>query len=94
MTDWKPGDIALSLITFKEVRKRAGHETPVKGRFYSVTGVTQGKSLKGLLFKEVPCKNPFGYAAYRFIKVTPKEADEFDKETIELYNKTPVKETT
>lgn len=85
MSDWQAGDIALCLVTFHKSAAIYRHPTPVKGRFYTVQKVTQWKSIKGLLFRDIPSTNPYGYAAYQFVKVTPLEEDEFDKETIKLY---------
>lgn len=81
--DWQAGDMALCVAT---IITRYG-EKVFCGRVYTVSAVTQGKTKKGLVLKDAPNHNALGWAAYRFIKVTPPEADEFDKETIDLYNK-------
>lgn len=43
-----------------------------------------------MFFSEyVPFPGWLGYHSPYFVKITPEEADEFDKETIDLYNKSP-----
>lgn len=97
MSDWQAGDIALCVkggkITDPPYHAK---DYPASGKFYTVEyvglirfsgGMRHPK--KALWFKDSP-KNLDGqrvWAAHRFVKVTPPEADEFDRETIELYNK-------
>ena len=88
MSDWQAGDIALCVRPIQEYWEGSMSGFEVKaGKPYTVSRVTQGKTKKGLLLQDGPSKNPLGWAAINFVKVTPPEADEFDKETIELYNK-------
>ena len=94
MSDWQPGDIALCVIGGKIDNSpyKLG-EYPAAGKFYTVEYVGPLDFLTGidqaLWFKDAP-KNWSGQRVWgqlRFVKVTPPEADEFDKEVIELYNK-------
>lgn len=95
MTDWQAGDIALCVIGGKMPYSDSisVREYPKAGAFYKVVKAGE-KSMdfslkKALWFEDAP-PNLNGervWAAFRFVKVTPPEADEFDKETIELYNR-------
>lgn len=94
---WKPGDIALCVRggRFDNSVLYLSIEHPKTGAKYSVTKVgnfkfAQGNAL-GLWFSDAP-KNTNEerlWVAHRFVKITPEEADEFDKETIALYNNPP-----
>ena len=95
MSDWQAGDIALCVIGGKMPYSGSisVKEYPKAGAFYKVAKVGQHQmdyEIKtALWFKDAPT-NVTGervWAAHRFVKVTPPEADEFDKEVIELYNK-------
>ena len=95
MSDWQAGDIALCVIGGKMPYSEGSSvkEFPKAGAFYKVVKAGE-KSMdfslrKALWFEDSP-PNLHGervWGAFRFVKVTPPEADEFDKETIELYNK-------
>lgn len=94
MTDWKPGDIALCVKGGKICNApRRAPDYPVSGNFYTVERVGSDFFYEGveqaLWLKDGP-ENVDGqraWVSYRFVKVTPPEADEFDKEVIDLYNK-------
>lgn len=95
MSDWQPGDIALCVIGGKmPYSLPCGlKEFPKAGAFYRVVRAGEERldssTKKALWFEDAPL-NFSGdrvWAAFRFVKVTPPEADEFDKEVIELYNK-------
>ena len=83
--DWEPGDLALCV---DDVRYPIDFETgplPIKrGRFYTIDSVFN--SFLGLGVHLIGVDEPRGYFVTRFIKVTPPEADEFDREVIDLMN--------
>lgn len=91
MSDWQVGDLALC------VKPSVLATNPAQpGACYQVSGVFlwcgPNGEVVGLLLNEIPNTGPGwrGHAAQRFIKVTPEEADEFDRETIALLTGTPV----
>ena len=103
MTDWKPGDIALCVMggSIGGLNKLPFY--PEKGKFYTVekptvlqmygrNNVASDKLALILVDGPVNSNNLKVWSAARFIKVSPEEVDEFDQETIELYNKQPEKE--
>lgn len=97
MSDWQKGDLAL-YINNRRDRRDPKADLLTIGHVYLVAAVgnrdTDGALV--LAFREitVPGKPRTGYAysAWRFVKVTPPVADEFDRETIELMNRAPVGE--
>ena len=95
MSDWQAGDIALCVIGGKMPYSKgiSVKEFPKGGALYKVVKageISMDFSLKkALWFEDAPPNlgEERVWAAFRFVKVTPPEADEFDKEVIELYNK-------
>lgn len=95
--DWQPGDLALCIKCGPWERWDGGSEGPQtdirSGGIYRVrkTGTWEGSVI--LWFDEHP-GNWFddAFAASRFRKVTPPEADEFDREVIEHMTNAPIKE--
>ena len=96
MEDWKVGDFALCIyngeITSSQGTKCKAPDLVV-GRVYTVSEVRP----YGLIVAEIPRRRVHpvslrrwgGYAQCRFRKVTPREADEFDREVIDLMTKQP-----
>lgn len=94
--DWQVGDLALCVDDSR--RPVTSRDTGLRcGRVYTVTDVMvvpvvpprTGLALGGVDMSAFR----FGLAgAMRFVKVTPPEADEFDRETIDLMNGAPVGE--
>jgi hypothetical protein len=86
--DWKVGDLALC-VDDSPARRVAGHRgnsdpvSLVRGRLYTVLFVGPDVYGKGFVGLAVTC-TAWGWFADRFVKVTPPEADEFDRETIAL----------
>lgn len=101
--DWEPGDIALCVRggPVEPINPNYKGPYPELGKPYTVEALENyefygvNNKIPGLRLKDGPPNgnNDRTWRESRFIKVTPKEADDFDKETIDLYNKTPVKET-
>ncbi|MGN6290415.1 MAG: hypothetical protein ACTHNA_14265 [Sphingopyxis terrae] len=100
--DWKVGDLALCVSL-----GAGGYDDPVDpvppairvGSSYTVTGVFAGVHVNGdpgigLKLKEAKPTlfGAAGFDANMFVKITPPEADEFDRETIDLMNGAPVGE--
>lgn len=88
--DWKPGDLALCVSAVRYPQ--------MKGRVFTVREVImgrwRGRPSLGLRFVE-QCDPPSGTRAWDhrfFVKVTPPEADEFDREVIEHMLGKPVRE--
>lgn len=86
---WEPGDLALC------VRGPTEPDDPCfSGRVYTVSGVRTCwfNHSTVLHLHEVPNEGDgwLGHYATQFRKVTPPKADEFDRETIELYTRKPV----
>lgn len=89
---WEVGDLALCV-------NAVGAKRISTGAVYTVTDVEVARppwpdaGALGLHLAEARSNAPSGaYYANRFVKVTPPAADEFDRETIELMNRTPAKE--
>jgi hypothetical protein len=91
MDDWQPGDLALC------IDDRAAEHLLRAGRIYTVLAVVADPGydkaerfayfsliIKGIREHGGAC-NP-----HRFVKVTPPQADEFDRETVALLNGKPV----
>lgn len=86
--DWKPGDLALCVnaraLMHDGIRSGPRKEL-AEGKVYTVNSVGVDSKMVG---KEVPClflaevRSPAprgGFSKLRFIKVTPRKADEFDR---------------
>lgn len=96
--DWNVGDLALCIKQGAWQKadssgKDRGPFTPLCGSIYVVAGVWCAggpktlywpKGSVGLSFAEAPMKC-FGVREFR--KVTPPEADDFDRETVALYQR-------
>ena len=93
MSDWQAGDIALCVKGGKITdAPYDAKDYPVSGKFYTVGSVGMSMFYGGLKRHLELVDGPMNiydrcWPAHRFVKVTPPEADEFDKETIELYNR-------
>lgn len=94
MSGWEVGDLALCVVDGVAINE---HGTAVdatgllkKGRVYLVIGIARYDSLFVEGATAIYQRNGVGFNRKRFIKVTPPEADEFDRETIDLYRGTPV----
>ena len=92
MSDWQAGDIALCVKGGHFKYSRSDVQCPEAGRFYTVERVGHADFIEGYLPALWLVDGPYNvtgkvWPQFRFVKVTPPEADEFDKETIELYNK-------
>lgn len=90
MSDWQVGDLALCVKL--EPWRLSGTNGPRSGHIYRVDVVTVNLwGETGLIFHSLPSLGyRGGWNANRFIKVTPPEADAFDRETIDLLNREPV----
>ncbi|MAG24998.1 hypothetical protein CMI47_05400 [Candidatus Pacearchaeota archaeon] len=91
MTDWQKGDLAL----YSDASPSDEHYAPPelrKGAVYTVSGVGVDEAgNSGLFLSEQESDGCLGgYLAWRFRKVTPDKADEFDREVIDLMNRKPV----
>lgn len=96
MTDenWKHGDAAMCIRDFSDLGDGKQVDWgPKTGAIYSVSDVSvDALGVVFLDFDEDPDHDPeYGWWASRFIKVTPPEADEFDREVIEHLTGAPVK---
>lgn len=102
MDDWQAGDLALCVkggVLTPEYH-HPGDAYPEAGRVYQVNDVDFDPDTDVLWLEVLGAPDNvenginFGplWSAERFIKVTPPEADEFDRETIDLMNGTPVGE--
>ncbi len=94
MADWQKGDLALCVDTTVKKGATAGRRFK-KGRLYTVTKVLP-RSIPDGYAREAPYlrlrEDASGWTAahWRFRKVTPPKADEFDREVIDLMNRKPV----
>lgn len=98
MSDWQVGDLALCVRLAPE-RGPFLFGEPEPGRAYEVLGVSLvhfaddsidiGLTLDGAPDCTDEFHDPAGPTWWhgRFVKVTPQEADEFDRETIALMNR-------
>lgn len=91
MDDWQVGDLALCIKQGKwrsveDCDEGLSLRFPRLGCVYRVAGVQRDMKGSWLNFDEFGG----GFAATRFIKTTPPEADQFDREVIELMNGKPV----
>lgn len=88
--DWKPGDLALCVRGgYISGPGSSSSRYPTVGAIYTVEAYLPdvdfvGGRLPGLLLKDAPINFNYAplWAAFRFIKVTPQEEDEFDREVI------------
>lgn len=96
--DWAPGDLALC-VNAGAIRSPSGRLCVIlsalrRGAVYTVGVVVVSRLTEttDLVLREVRTNSDTGgFIASRFIKVTPPEADEFDRETIELMRGKPAK---
>lgn len=86
--NWQAGDLALC-VDARSTHYIHGNGGLKRGRAYTVRGIA---CRYGLFLEEIADGNPLGYRKSRFIKVTPPEADEFDRETIALLTGKPIRE--
>ena len=86
---WEAGDLALC-ISSKWTRGESGQPVegdPVRtGGIYQVSAVGTWRTYPILWLDGYGSKLRDAYGAEAFRKVTPEEADEFDRETIALMN--------
>ena len=82
--NWQAGDLALCV----KAPTRPGHDgLTVPGRIYEVSGVWRdiaNSLVLGFVGVAEKGDNFCGHLAFRFRKVTPPKADEFDREVIDL----------
>lgn len=80
--DWNKGDLALCV---DDTPNRVWGKSDLRlGRVYVVTHTTWVDGLQGLFLDTARSQATHGFRSSRFIKVTPQEEDEFDRETIEM----------
>lgn len=86
MSDWQAGDLALCIGMMDEDGALDGRLTswcPVIGAIYNVTQVYFGEEWTWLELGEDPERDgTHGWNSHYFRKVTPPEADAFDREVI------------
>lgn len=95
MSDWQVGDLALCVEEMGDDYFRGSLDgRPIRGMTYTVSAVALGVDIYGcpgiaLKFSEIGRIAPRwrGYNSVAFRKVTPPEADEFDRETIALMSR-------
>jgi hypothetical protein len=100
MSDWQPGDLALCVKVSpwrgaRHGKVQSGQDLlPRPGRIYRVEGVNRDAGRTYLYLEGFERVSADGlrwqFRACCFIKVTPPEADEYDQETLELSNLSPV----
>lgn len=90
--DWQVGDLALCVrggppiwLPGVGLWENYAEYDLQKGRIYTVDRVYTECGLPGLHFEGLD----WAWLANRFVKVTPPEADDFDRETIALYQSEP-----
>lgn len=92
MEDWKVGDLALCIKQGQWQSVETGsllNYGPRCGEVCTVVGVYMDRGYLVLALAEWPGDGSYGYIAVNFRKVTPPEADEFDREVIDLMTKQP-----
>lgn len=89
MADWQPGDMALCVND--GLGFATGQPVPLKrGSTYIVSSVRPHSSGRiGLFLVGKEAHWPSGFDDSRFVKITPPEADAFDREVIELMTRKP-----
>lgn len=95
--DWQVGDLALCI---DDDIRNLSEKVLKQGRVYTVEGLDVDPAFAeiGLFLSGVPrvwsdhWRREVGYLELRFRKITPDEADEFDRETIALSQTQPVGE--
>jgi hypothetical protein len=93
MSDWQSGDIALCVKGGKITDAPYGAKGyPVAGKLYTVGSGGISMFYGGLKRYLDLVDGPINvtdrrWPSARFVKVIPPEADKFDRETIDLYNK-------
>lgn len=94
MSGWQVGDLALCV-------RRGGNpgiprvlsKKPVIGGVYMLEGVVVVGGVTGLVLQDhYSTHSTSAWRADCFIRITPPEADEFDREVIEHLTGAPVKE--
>lgn len=82
MSNWKPGDLALcvKLGPWQTLKDGPSGAEVRPGEICIVESVR----LEERLYLRLVGHTPGLYSASRFRKITPEEADEFDRETIDL----------
>lgn len=90
--DWQIGDLALCVnggspryIDEFDCWENSAEYELQQGRIYTVDRVDLEFGITGLHFAGLD----WAWLASRFVKVTPPEADEFDRETIRLLTSAP-----
>lgn len=95
--DWTVGDLALCVKVGPWRHSRGGglsRNDPVKGGgVYTVVRVGDQDGATILWFEGCGDSGDDCYFAYRFRKINPPSADDFDLETIDLMNRKTVGET-
>lgn len=92
MEDWKVGDLALCIKQGQWQSVKTGdlhNYGPRCGEVCTVTGLCVKGGYIFLALAEWPGDGGYSYIAHRFRKVTPRDADEFDREVIDLMTKQP-----
>lgn len=92
--DWRPGDTAVALVDGTASSLKRGAKYTVIGVMNNYRRWSGGGVGPGLVLLEVkhPGNKDGQFWHGHFEKLPFHESDEFDKETIELYNKKPTKE--
>lgn len=97
MSDWAPGDLALCVDNGPRQTKDGWHGRRQQlrvGACYTVAFICLDGAFNpepALVLAEVKSRAPRGgFGMWRFIKVTPRAEDEFDREVIDLLNRQPV----
>ena len=93
MADWQVGDLALCVSIKPHWSDQAisAPFVPKVGGLYTVARCGLCRFGHNLLLglREDPNGLKHGYLAFRFVKVTPPEADAFDREVIDLMTGAP-----
>ena len=91
-TDMPDGDYAIVEVQGQWQSVKTGsllNYGPRCGEVCTVTGLCVRDGYIFLALAEWPGDGGYGYIAHRFRKVTPRDADEFDREVIDLMTKQP-----
>lgn len=96
---WQIGDLALC-VDDRPHEKKGSNGGLVRGRIYTVQSLyvsppgTVDAGKLGLTLVELPItrRDTRAFRSWRFVKVTPTEADDFDREIIGLLTGAPAKE--
>lgn len=95
MSGWEIGDLALCIAGGKFTRAGSLYtvrdvKLPDEKRQEGQVWYVNNSRCTLLRFAQTPHLKGQWASEKRFIKVTPPEADEFDRETIDLYRGTPI----